>query len=784
MASLLTTEDYTIISRLLLFFSTSYGPSGRLKLIQTLDHSMSTCTSMSTRIQRQLKCRSLISRLLSAAINKQISTYHDGGLYFSILFCSFLKQFRDLTSETNRSPVVLFEQCLDLLDQFVLPIETVTFSSIDQLLAIARSILCKPLIYSHSDALREQLCLLSVKSFLENMTMVNSSMQQLTLTVEGLPVEESTLINGLLFQTSTSLLLPSKTTRLCLYFATSLAGDYTVDDVDHIEMETQMFEWIQNTADQISKQIIAHTRLHHNGLILCQKVIHPSVKVKLKQYGIDTIDRLGRQYTPYLCYLTGCRPIETLNLRTVDERYFGTLTEIKQIQIESKQFLQFFNQIHPFHTLLLCANTEQSLLELKECMDATHHSLTNILQTKQTLYGGGCSESMQIFYLKSQPRTQYLSSVIRNVLRAQFDQDYVIDRIHGHVWLLADNDRISDRFALSLYISIYLSPMPQTIVERSVSQYDEIPKARSSHTLTAIDNNLYVFGGEHEPRVPIDNDVWQFSISDNHWKRLMVNSGDRPAARVGHAAAAVEHKLFIFGGRLSVDMKESTLNELYSFDVDLNEWTQYKKTSDAEPWPAKRSYHSMVSSVDQLFVFGGCGEEGRLNDLWQYDTCDKQWRQLPSPDPQKLVARGGCGLVYLNNALWVFGGFCGHELDDIASFDLVTQSWTYLTDAKISPRSVFACGSLNGVIIGHGGEQNPSQLGHAGAGEFANDVILIEPTKENGDRVQTQRLDFASPVGGNRGWHAGAVLKNTFYVFGGNTSENERDNSLLAIEFK
>ena len=78
-----------------------------------------------------------------------------------------------------------------------------------------------------------------------------------------------------------------------------------IDDVDCIEMETQMFEWIQNTADQISKQIIAHTRLHNNGLILCQKVIHPSVKVKLKQYGIDTIDRLGRQYTPYLCYLTG-----------------------------------------------------------------------------------------------------------------------------------------------------------------------------------------------------------------------------------------------------------------------------------------------------------------------------------------------------------------------------------------------------------------------------------------------------------------------------------------------
>lgn len=60
--------------------------------------------------------------------------------------------------------------------------------------------------------------------------------------------------------------------------------------------------------------------------------------------------------------------------------------------------------------------------------------------------------------------------------------------------------------------------------------------------MTAIENYLYLFGGEHDPRVPIDNDIWRFSIADNHWKRLLVNSGERPAARLGHGAAAVEHK--------------------------------------------------------------------------------------------------------------------------------------------------------------------------------------------------------------------------------------------------
>ncbi|CAF4281469.1 unnamed protein product, partial [Adineta steineri] len=116
MSSFLTNDDYLIISRLLSFFSSSYGSNGRLKLIQTLDNSMSICTSISSRIQYQLKCRHLISRLLSVAIQKQITTYHDGGLYFSMIFCTFLKQFRDLSIDSNKK-LLLFEQCLNLIDQ-------------------------------------------------------------------------------------------------------------------------------------------------------------------------------------------------------------------------------------------------------------------------------------------------------------------------------------------------------------------------------------------------------------------------------------------------------------------------------------------------------------------------------------------------------------------------------------------------------------------------------------------------------------------------------------------
>lgn len=233
---------------------------------------MSICTSTSSRIQQQLKCRHLISRLLSAAIQKQTSVYRDGGLYLSILLCSALLQFRELAIDSTKK-LGIFKDCLNLIDQMNLVSETVTFDSIHQLMSIARAVLCKPLLYNYSDALREQLCLLSVKSFLEKISTVNASAQQLTLTIEGIHTEESTLREGLLYQTVAMYpALHSKKTRTCLYFTASLAGEFTIDGVDRIETEKQMFEWLQRTAHRLAEQIVAHTQLHHGGLVLCQKV--------------------------------------------------------------------------------------------------------------------------------------------------------------------------------------------------------------------------------------------------------------------------------------------------------------------------------------------------------------------------------------------------------------------------------------------------------------------------------------------------------------------------------
>lgn len=45
-----------------------------------------------------------------------------------------------------------------------------------------------------------------------------------------------------------------------------------------------------------------------------------------------------------------------------------------------------------------------------------------------------------------------------------------------------------------------------------------------------------------------------------------------------------------------------------------------------------------------LYVFGGCGESGRLADLWEFDTATNTWRQLPISDAIKVIrGREGVG---------------------------------------------------------------------------------------------------------------------------------------------
>eukprot|EP00271_Cylindrocystis_brebissonii_P017676 TRINITY_DN4685_c0_g1_i1.p1 TRINITY_DN4685_c0_g1~~TRINITY_DN4685_c0_g1_i1.p1 ORF type:complete len:327 (-),score=43.89 TRINITY_DN4685_c0_g1_i1:1037-2017(-) len=302
-----------------------------------------------------------------------------------------------------------------------------------------------------------------------------------------------------------------------------------------------------------------------------------------------------------------------------------------------------------------------------------------------------------------------------------------------------------------------------------VAEQRNAPKARSSHAMAAVGQKVFVFGGEFEPRVPIDNSVHVFDLDTKSWS-IAPASGDIPSPRIGVAMASLGPVLYIFAGR---NAAHEEMDELFSFDTESGVWTKL-------PWGAPhRSYHALAADPvrQQLYTFGGCSpSHGRLNDLWRYDCATKTWTACPPP-PSACVPRGGPGLAVANDRVWVLFGFNGKsEQGDVHCYEISSEKWepsevAFSGPAKPSPRSVFAAVTLGSSIVVYGGELDPSDDGHMGAGMFSDETwVMNAETREWAKPV----LEGSAHPGG-RGWCPAAPLGDKrMLVYGGNSESNDR----------
>jgi hypothetical protein len=307
------------------------------------------------------------------------------------------------------------------------------------------------------------------------------------------------------------------------------------------------------------------------------------------------------------------------------------------------------------------------------------------------------------------------------------------------------------------------------------------PTARSSHSLTAVtDDLLCLFGGELAPRKPVEPVAHLYSLSAGAWSAPAA-AGALPSARLGHAAAAVGGRVYVHAGRSEVALA-SALDDLHVFDAATAAWAPLARSGAA---PEPRNFH--VAAADDaggaFYVFGGCSRAGRLADLWRYDARAGAWARLP--DAAGAAGRGGAGFALAAGALWVIGGFTGAEAGDVHRFDLAAGAWEAVAPAgaALRPRSVFAraahaCGGVGGGVCAHsehiflfGGEVDPADaaLGHAGAGEFAADVL----------RLDTARREWHAEAPGGavppaRGWAASAATPAGLALHGGVAEGNRR----------
>ena len=79
--------------------------------------------------------------------------------------------------------------------------------------------------------------------------------------------------------------------------------------------------------------------------------------------------------------------------------------------------------------------------------------------------------------------------------------------------------------------------------------------------ISALNGDAYLFGGEATARHAIDSTLHRLDAAAGTWHAI--SPAHAPPPRVGHAQAVAGGRLYVFGGRASVEMGEAELGDLW-----------------------------------------------------------------------------------------------------------------------------------------------------------------------------------------------------------------------------
>ncbi|XP_072356727.1 kelch domain-containing protein 3-like [Scyliorhinus torazame] len=163
--------------------------------------------------------------------------------------------------------------------------------------------------------------------------------------------------------------------------------------------------------------------------------------------------------------------------------------------------------------------------------------------------------------------------------------------------------------------------------------------------------------------------------------------------RVNHAAVAVGHKVYSFGGYCSGEDYETLRQiDVHIFNAVSFRWMKlppYRsdRRDNSPQVPYMRYGHTAVLLDDTIYIWGGRNDtEGACNVLYAFDVSTHNW-STPKVHGSIPGARDGHSACALGKCMFVFGGY--EQLadcfsNDIHRLDAMTMTWS-LVNAKVSP---------------------------------------------------------------------------------------------------
>nr|AML77451.1 putative LOV domain-containing protein [Brodiaea sierrae] len=223
----------------------------------------------------------------------------------------------------------------------------------------------------------------------------------------------------------------------------------------------------------------------------------------------------------------------------------------------------------------------------------------------------------------------------------------------------------------------------EAVAWRKVTVGGAVEPSRCNFSACAVGNRVVLFGGEGVNMQPMnDTFVLDLNAREPEWKNVMV--GSPPPGRWGHTLSCFNGSwLVVFGGC----GRQGLLNDVFILDLDAKH-PAWREVSGLAP-PLPRSWHSSCTlDGTKLVVSGGCADSGvLLSDTFLLDlTIEKPvWREVPVSwtPPSRL---GHSLSVYDSRKILLFGGLAKSgplrlRSSDVFTIDLCKDEpcWRYLT---------------------------------------------------------------------------------------------------------
>ncbi|KAG7462856.1 hypothetical protein MATL_G00189180 [Megalops atlanticus] len=370
-------------------------------------------TSTSTVLLKALTLSHPVLKLLAASVLNHVSRFSDCGLFAAILSSTLVENTKNLNIEPTLA-IKLNRRLLDMCTSYLTKENCgckvkVDFSSSHSLLALAQSVITSKPACMLTRREAQHISSRVVQAFLRTVPCDTPGRVYLgrvvTVSVEGQPVEESTVFPGLLVDMPENLCLAgveklgsgSGPFRVAV-FNVSLAGDLSETEEGALEVdgaacpEVAVLEQLLRLGEQVVRDRVE--------LFVCQRVVHPVLQQYLRRHGVIVVERLGISLLEPLLQVTGAQAVATFQA-PVPVQSYGQVTGLVVRCCGMKEMLHLLPAgDSTYCTLMLCHRNETMLNELKVACQRAEHVLRLTLKEPYTLLGGGCTETHLAAYLR------------------------------------------------------------------------------------------------------------------------------------------------------------------------------------------------------------------------------------------------------------------------------------------------------------------------------------------------------------------------------------------------